>query len=290
MAGQQVEIVANQIDKQRLGYLGLSLTNYDADTEPQIAAGSKVEIASALFEFTAAESITGWGGIGASSRVYVKLVVAGTAVTAAFTTTAPTWSTSKQGWYGTGGAALDRYVAMLWKDAAGNYSFKEVLGDRSAGGHPIGEVGDLVPSTSKDKPGYLWCDGSTISNVSNAEYTRLIYQLKKEAGADAAHPLYHADADKAKLPDFRGYAIRGKTGAAVSARDQDGDRKVGAYQADGNKAHTHTNTTQQVLAIGLASAGGAGGTSGNYTIPATGSAGNAEATMKNAAAYMLIKY
>jgi hypothetical protein len=122
MAGQQVEIVASQIDKQRLGYLAISLTNYNADTEPQLAAASKVEIGGALFEFTAAESITGWAGIGNNNGAYIKLVVAGTAVTAAFTTTAPTWSTSKQGWYD----GLDRYVAKLRKDGSGNYTEKRI--------------------------------------------------------------------------------------------------------------------------------------------------------------------
>lgn len=132
MAGQQVEVVANAIEKQRLGYTGLSLTEYDADNEPQIAAGSKVEIAGALFEFTADESISGWGGIGNNNDVYIKLVVSGTAITAEFTTTAPTWSTSNQGWYGTGGAALHRYVAWLRKDGSGNYTAKRLLKDRDA--------------------------------------------------------------------------------------------------------------------------------------------------------------
>ncbi len=127
MAGSQTEIVANQIGQQRKGFLAISLTNYDADTEPQIAAGSSVEIAGALFLFPALESITGWAGIGINNDVYVKLVVSGTSVTAEFTTTAPTWSDSKQGWYGTAGAALHRYVVKLRKDGSGNYTLKRLM-------------------------------------------------------------------------------------------------------------------------------------------------------------------
>lgn len=123
MAGQQIEVAASRFEKGDRGMLALSLTNYDNDLEPQVAAGSIVEIGDAIFQFTAAESITGWGSIGNNNDVYIKLVVSGTAVTASFTTVAPTWSTSKQGWYD----GLDRYVAKLRKDASGNYVAKFIL-------------------------------------------------------------------------------------------------------------------------------------------------------------------
>lgn len=124
MAGAQVEVAINQIEKQRLGYQAISLTNFDNDSEPQIASGSKVEIGGALFEFTSLESITGWGAIGNNNDVYKKLVVSGTSVMAEFTTAAPTWSTSKQGWY----VSLDRYIGGCYKDASGNYTKKYLWG------------------------------------------------------------------------------------------------------------------------------------------------------------------
>jgi len=125
MAGAQIEIVANQIEAQRLGYQAISLTHYEDTDEPQIAAGSKVEIGGALFEFSGNESITGWGGIGNSTDVYIKLTVSGTSVTAAFTTSAPSWDTAKQGWYG----GAERYVFYLRKDGSGNYADKAILPD-----------------------------------------------------------------------------------------------------------------------------------------------------------------
>jgi hypothetical protein len=120
MAGSQVEVALTQIEKQRLGYQAVSLTNFDTDNEPEIAAGSKVEIGGALFEFSANESITGWGGIGNDNDVYIKLVVDGTSVTAEFTTSAPSWDTAKHGWYD----GLDRYIGGLYKDGSGNYTAK----------------------------------------------------------------------------------------------------------------------------------------------------------------------
>lgn len=124
MAGAQVIVALTQIEKQRLGYQAISLTEFSSDLEPEIAAGSKVEIGGALFEFVGNESITGWAGIGAGNDVYIKLTVAGAAVTASFTTTPPTWSESKQGFYD----ALERYIGGLYKDAGGDYTRKFLYG------------------------------------------------------------------------------------------------------------------------------------------------------------------
>jgi hypothetical protein len=121
MAGAQITVVASQIEAQRLGYQSVSLTNFSSDTlEPQIAAGSKVEIGSALFEFAGNESITGLAGIANSSDVYIHLTVTGASVAASGSITAPTWSDSKQGWY----SGDVRVIGGLYKDASGNYARK----------------------------------------------------------------------------------------------------------------------------------------------------------------------
>jgi hypothetical protein len=129
MAGSQITVYVNQVIAQRLGWQSLSFTHFSDTSEPLLAAGSKVEIGGALYEFTADESITGWSGISVSSNVYVKLTVSGASVTAAFTTTAPTWDTAKQGWY----SGSDRYVGGLYKDSGGNYTLKWVY-EIDAGG------------------------------------------------------------------------------------------------------------------------------------------------------------
>ncbi|HUT86626.1 MAG TPA: hypothetical protein VMX15_00880 [Candidatus Heimdallarchaeota archaeon] len=109
-----------QLQTQRIGYMAVSLTNYDNDLEPEIAEGSVLEIGGAVYEAAADEPITGWGGIGNSNDVYI-LIDAGT-LGAVFTLVAPTWSTTKQGWYD----GLDRYVGKLYKDGAGAYTLKRV--------------------------------------------------------------------------------------------------------------------------------------------------------------------
>lgn len=118
--GAQVTVALTQIEKQRLGYQAISLTNFAAATEPSVVAGSKIEVGGALFEFTSDETGTGWSGIGNNNDVYFYLVPSGSSSTWAYSTTAPTWSNSKQGWYN----GLNRCFGGCVKDGSGNYTGK----------------------------------------------------------------------------------------------------------------------------------------------------------------------
>jgi len=113
--------IMETLDTQRYGYHAISLTNYDNTTKPAIAAGSKVEINGALFKFDSEEAISGTPSDGS---VYILLSPSGDSVTASFTNTAPTWSDSKQGWYGTGGNANYRYANFIMTKSGASYSDK----------------------------------------------------------------------------------------------------------------------------------------------------------------------
>lgn len=108
------------LDRQRRGYQAISLTHYDDNLECKIAAGSIFEIGGALFKTEGDEPITGWAGIGNDTDVYIKIMPSGSTATAAFVTAAPTWSTSKQGWY----VGNDRYIGGLYRDSGGDYTIK----------------------------------------------------------------------------------------------------------------------------------------------------------------------
>ena len=120
-----------QVEKQRLGFIGLSLTNYDNNSVPQIAADSCIEISGSIFQFPSNDSITGTPSSGNIN--YIVLTVSGSGdsqiVTASWATgtppTAPTWNTSKQGWYDATNAK--RYVGGCYY-AGGNYTDKWVYG------------------------------------------------------------------------------------------------------------------------------------------------------------------
>jgi hypothetical protein len=109
------------VDTQRIGFHSVSLTEYDTTTKPEIAAGSKIEVNGGLYKFDSNEAIT---GTPADGTVYVKVIAADSSITAEFTATAPTWSDSKQGWYGTAGASNHRYLNFAMTKSGSNYSDK----------------------------------------------------------------------------------------------------------------------------------------------------------------------
>jgi hypothetical protein len=134
-----IEALEETADAQRKGFSALSLTNMGNTSQPAIAAGSMFEINGALISFASEEAIT----VGAVSDGTVYILIDGTAMTAAFTATAPTWSDSKQGWYGTSGTANSRYAGpdkdsyYSMTKATTNYSDKTAHFGRTSGGYAI---------------------------------------------------------------------------------------------------------------------------------------------------------
>ena len=118
------------LDKTYKGNMSLSLTEMSTSTVPAIAAGSWVENNGALFKFDTESVISTTDPVTsttvADGTVYMVLVPSGSSITAAFTATAPTWSDSKQGYYGTGALANYRHVARVLK-ATASYTDKFVI-------------------------------------------------------------------------------------------------------------------------------------------------------------------
>jgi hypothetical protein len=122
-------------DKAYKGQHTLTLTNYDNTTVPAIAAGSVIEVNGTMYTAASEEAISTTDPVTsatvADGTVYVCIVPGTTAATAAFTATAPTWSDSKQGWYGTGGQANYRYAEFVMLKATSSYSNKLTLSTSS---------------------------------------------------------------------------------------------------------------------------------------------------------------
>lgn len=114
------------LEEQRLGYFGLSLTNFTTLGVPQIVGN--VEVAGSLYTFSTPEDILGLTATPAGD-MYVKLIpqVAGT-ISAVWTEIAPTWSDEKQGWYSpTLNEENQRYVFRATKVDNSNISRKAIL-------------------------------------------------------------------------------------------------------------------------------------------------------------------
>lgn len=131
-------VVATYITAGNYGYYSIGLDEYDTDAEPELQAGF-VEVGGEIYENTAALAITGWSGISTSTQAYVYIVPGGSTATAIFSSTAPTWSNAKRGWYNSN----DRALFAVYKDSAGTgYCHKQELKGRNvtSGGTYVSEI------------------------------------------------------------------------------------------------------------------------------------------------------
>lgn len=104
----------------RQGHFQASLTEMDTATIPKIAAGSIFDLNGSLVYVDADETI---GGTPADGVTYIKAIYSSGAVSFEWTATAPTFSTDKNGWYGTGASSGHRYIAKMIK-ASSSYTGK----------------------------------------------------------------------------------------------------------------------------------------------------------------------
>lgn len=138
MANGSEVITSVTIINSLLGFQAVSLTNFDTSASTAIAAGSKVEIASAFFTFTSdcTPDATSWTSISNGSTAYIALTPSGTAgsqvVSASWVSTNPVWSTSKQGWYTSAGSSI-RVVAGAYKTSATQYDDKFIVNGTQSG-------------------------------------------------------------------------------------------------------------------------------------------------------------
>lgn len=125
MSGTIVDksVAATWFGKAIHGFEAVTITNYTTDLVTAITNGSKIEISGELYEFTST-TISGFSAIANGTQTYIKFVPAGDECTVEYTTTAPTWSDEKQGWYGTGASANHRYLFDIYKAGATSYENK----------------------------------------------------------------------------------------------------------------------------------------------------------------------
>jgi len=173
------------LEKQRLGYISLSLSNFTTSGIPQIIGN--VEVAGALYTFNTLETINNWAGVGAGA-VWVKLVpeIDGD-ITAEWTDVAPAWSEEKQGYYSpTLGEENQRYVFSATKVDASNVTGKRRIDslasvtevDNEAAARVAGDaavqaaVDAIEPTTSSDGSLLDFPIGTILLVVTNGYLNR----------------------------------------------------------------------------------------------------------------------
>ncbi len=119
-----------ELEKQRIGYIGVSLSEWTSNLEPQYTAGSSFECAGSVYYCTALEDCgtnAEWAAIANSTLVYSYFNVS--TLVFYWSSTAPAWDTAKHGWYH-GVSTTHRCLCQSYKNASGEYTQKSILNDR----------------------------------------------------------------------------------------------------------------------------------------------------------------
>ena len=116
-----------QVEKQRKGFMAVSLTNYDTTAASNVASGSVMELSGSFYTFSDTAISLAAGTPSAAQAVYYTVIPAagGTTCTVVMEGTAPTWVDGKQGWYASA-ASLTRYIGTCDIGTAGVYYNKNL--------------------------------------------------------------------------------------------------------------------------------------------------------------------
>jgi hypothetical protein len=135
MSGTQVATSSSQLTYAIQGYNGINLTNWATSAASVIAAGSGVEVAGAFFRYSGDDTndATSFSAIATNATAYLQLEPSGTVgsqiVTSSWTSTAPVWRESLNGWYFSAASNI-RYVAGCVKTGATSYENKFIITPR----------------------------------------------------------------------------------------------------------------------------------------------------------------
>jgi microcystin-dependent protein len=91
---------------------------------------------------------------------------------------------------------------------------------------PVGSIQALAYVPGAPISGWLYCNGDA---VSRSTYANLFAAIGTTYGVGDGSTTFN-------LPDLRGVFLRGRD----DGKGYDSGRAIGTYQADDNKAHTHT--------------------------------------------------
>ena len=139
---------------------------------------------------------------------------------------------------------------------------------------PVGSIQALAYVPGAPISGWLYCDGDA---VSRSTYADLFAAIGTTYGVGDGSTTFN-------LPDLRGVFLRGLD----DGKGYDSGRAIGTYQADDNKAHTHTVSVYRQEGGGSFSISSSPGNAESAS--ATTSSNGTEARPKNIAIHYLISH
>lgn len=110
-----------QVEYQRRGFMAVTYTNFAASAESAIAAGSIIEVAGSVYQFTeTAIDYTGGGSVSSDLYIYVKPDAVISTATVVAWGSAPVWVDAKQGFYASA-ASVTRAMGGMYVGTAATY-------------------------------------------------------------------------------------------------------------------------------------------------------------------------
>ena len=246
MAFDQVDktIAINFFGKAIYGYRSITIDEYTTTAAPDLQAGF-VEVGGEIYENTAALTITGWGGIANSTQAYIYIVPSGTTASAIFSSTAPTWSHAKQGYYN----GNNRALWAIYKDGSGNYTAKSAMTQ----GQFWRMFGDLFVSNDLTVNNDLTVEGTAtiaLVSIANRDIECRDITVDGDAYIDSIEPNSgtYTDVNKLTVGTLRRVNARDSIGAIASLNT------TGTTQA-GSVLYTALAAGNPVGILGIASGG-----------------------------------
>lgn len=157
MSGTLINIKTSEVEAQRVGYISMSYADItDSSVNYDFAAGSKCEVAGALYEFTADEdgdSTSVIAGYSVGDYFYFKIVPNSGTCTIVATKTRPIWDDAKQGYYGTGASATHRYIGSAVVSSAAQIFCRKIFTSRDFSITHSNQFGGISLVTDKSTTG-----------------------------------------------------------------------------------------------------------------------------------------
>lgn len=116
-----LEAIMSTLNAAYRGFHGVSITNFDSDSLPQVAVGSIFDVAGELFIVTTVQNILNWDSVSIGSDIYIMYDKS--AEDFSYTGGTPSWDAQKGGWY----IGLDRVFYQGYKDSAGTMVNKRAM-------------------------------------------------------------------------------------------------------------------------------------------------------------------
>ncbi len=192
MSFSQIPTSVSIISSGLKSYQAISLTNFVTSAASLIASGSAIEIANAFFlaDGNITPNASSWTAVGTGNTAYIVVTPSGSAgvqiLTAAYTDTAPFWSTSKGAWYASA-ASLTRYIGGVYKGGATSYKRAFILGAKQ----------ERVPPTFSTKI----LEIGTWNMVDDSSVT-VAHGLDVNSIRNVSVVIRHDDAENTRSLDF----------------------------------------------------------------------------------------